>query len=72
MFYENKFCFYNVLELCEKVGVVIDSIGHCKSCLCIDITDDELMTIKARQYDEIMKDVMEKALVYEDGADEHF
>ena len=72
MFCENKFCFNNVLGLCEKAGVEIDVTGHCKSCLCIDITDDELMTIKARQFDEIMKDVMEKALVCEDGADEHF
>ncbi len=72
MFSGNKLCFYNRMGWCEKVGVEIDVTGHCKSYLYIDITDDELMTIKARQYDEIMKEVMEKALVCEDSADEHF
>ena len=63
MFCENKFCFFNKIGQCEKIGVEIDISGHCKSCRYIPMTDKEISEIKERHENEVIKQIIKDSIV---------
>lgn len=61
MFCANKFCIFNRIGRCSKYQIEIDSTGHCKSYIYIDISDDDLEKLKSNLSDKTIKLMMEKA-----------
>lgn len=57
----NKFCIFNSLGRCSKYQIEIDDIGHCKSYIYIDISEEDLEKLKKNLSDKIIKQMMEKA-----------